>query len=268
VRADEAARLGEALAGLRTGLEALELRALELNGGFVSAVAGAVEGGRWANLRELRLLADESLFGVALRSSKYALRAKGVRKLMKAVKAVGGLGALRVLALRVEGEALGEVFEALGLGLFPALEELGLPCCGLGDEGVQGLLEALEGRGAQLRGLDLRGNGITARGAGALSQALQAGLLPSLRSLTLADNPLSSYGAHEIVTAVHARALWRLRTLDLGNTGIDSPALQSLLFALCRRHNCLGCETLRLGMGIDDWTLQTPEADTPEGRRC
>ena len=127
----------------------------------------------------------------------------------------------RVDLSRCELHALGA--SALAQAQAPALVELSLEGCPLGDAGLEALLGASWSQG--LEALRLDACGIGAPGAQALAEAAH---MERLRALSLRDNALGERSCRALARATH---LARLESLDLSDNPIGDEGLEALVEA-------------------------------------
>jgi uncharacterized protein (TIGR02996 family) len=129
------------------------------------------------------------------------------------------------------------------------LSELHLARCGLGGQGLEGLLG---GRSRQWRRLDLAGNGLERRD---LVRLVQAPVMGSLAVLDLAANPLGDNAASVLADSPDATGLVGLGLCDTGagDMGVtalaSSPHLTGLRSLDLRGHRCWG----RPDRNGEDW---------------
>ncbi|CAL5227399.1 g10354 [Coccomyxa viridis] len=120
----------------------------------------------------------------------------------------------RLHILRLDGNAAG-----LGAGkalqpLLGHVRELYVSSMGLGDEGIQSLVESLSTK-SSLRLLDISDNGIGPKGAASLAAALEK--LPGLAVLRLRGNCIGDEGAAALSSAMPGSGL---QELDVGHNEI------------------------------------------------
>jgi Ran GTPase-activating protein (RanGAP) involved in mRNA processing and transport len=108
-----------------------------------------------------------------------------------------------------------------------ALQQFDLSWCGLDDQGISVLANALAIRNASILELNLRNNEITSVGVHALVEAMK-----TLTKLSLAFNPVKSEGAAILADALGRNAMPSLKRLDLGWCGIDDDGVVALVSAL------------------------------------
>jgi Ran GTPase-activating protein (RanGAP) involved in mRNA processing and transport len=111
-----------------------------------------------------------------------------------------------------------------------ALQQLGLLRCGLDDQNVSTLANALAIRKAALLELDLRVNDITSVGVRALVDNVEA--VNTLIKLCLASNPIGSEGATILADALGRNVMPSLKRLNLCACRIEDDGCVALVSAL------------------------------------
>ena len=151
------------------------------------------------------------------------------------------------------GECLASDFSN---GACPRLSVLRLGWCLIGDRGARAIVRSLcSGGGAAaagrtLRVLDLRGNAVTALGAGTLGTALAAGGLPALRDLDLGSNALRDEGGRAVAHHLFAGlGTWpRLCRLDLSGNGMGDGGVEAIFKAVTAPGGCLSPAVERISV--------------------
>jgi Ran GTPase-activating protein (RanGAP) involved in mRNA processing and transport len=112
-----------------------------------------------------------------------------------------------------------------------ALQQLDLSACGLDDQGVSLLANALATRNGSMLELDLEGNEITSVGVRALvDDNVEA--VKTLVKLSLLYNPIRSEGATILADALGHNAMPSLKRLDLDRCGINDDGFVALVSAV------------------------------------
>jgi Ran GTPase-activating protein (RanGAP) involved in mRNA processing and transport len=111
------------------------------------------------------------------------------------------------------------------------LQQLGLRFCGLGDQGISVLANALAIRNASLLELDLGCNQITSAGVHALVDD-NVKAMKTLTKLCLSGNLIRSEGATILADALGRSAMPSLKQLDLDSCRIDDDGFVALVSVL------------------------------------
>jgi Ran GTPase-activating protein (RanGAP) involved in mRNA processing and transport len=125
--------------------------------------------------------------------------------------------------------AVRSIFE--GLRNNTALQQLDLHDCGLGDQGISILANALAVRNASILELDLRRNKITSVGVRVLVDD-NAEAVETLAKLYLAYNPVKNEGATILANALGRNDMPDLTRLYLQRCGIEDDGFVALVSAL------------------------------------
>jgi hypothetical protein len=112
-----------------------------------------------------------------------------------------------------------------------ALQQLDLRRCGLGDQGISILANALVARNASMVKLDLSWNKITSIGVRALVDD-NVEVVKTLTELCLTGNPIGSIGVTLLADALGRNAMPSLKQLDLNYCGIEDDGFVALVSAL------------------------------------
>jgi hypothetical protein len=121
------------------------------------------------------------------------------------------------------------IFE--GMRSNTALQQLDLRRCGLGDQGISILANALVARNASMVKLDLSWNKITSIGVRALVDD-NVEVVKTLTELCLTGNPIGSIGVTLLADALGRNAMPSLKQLDLNYCGIEDDGFVALVSAL------------------------------------
>jgi Ran GTPase-activating protein (RanGAP) involved in mRNA processing and transport len=111
------------------------------------------------------------------------------------------------------------------------LQKLDLDFCGLGDQGISILANALASRNTGILELHLRCNRITSAGLHTLLEN-DAEAVKTLIKLDLRFNPVNSEGATILADALGRNVMPSLRQLRLGRISIEDDGLVALVSAL------------------------------------
>jgi hypothetical protein len=111
-----------------------------------------------------------------------------------------------------------------------ALQQLYLRGCGLGDQGIAVLANALAIRKAAMLELDLRVNEITSVGVRSLVDNVEA--VKTLTKLYLTGNPIGSEGATVLADAFGRNVMPALKRLNLRRCDIEDDGFVALMSAL------------------------------------
>ena len=145
---------------------------------------------------------------------------------------------------------------ALGMvlrhGRMPQLRKLTLVACGIGDRGLEALLDVTGGTSLRLRTLVLSHNKLTPTAAG-LASAIATGVLPMLEELSLQGNPIQSQGATALVMPLRRLRAFKFEIGDCGIRGGDE--LVAHMVAGLREQGC-----------NDFWLLQRLQLHNPFGK--
>jgi Leucine-rich repeat (LRR) protein len=118
-----------------------------------------------------------------------------------------------------------------GLRSNTALQQLDLSYCGLGDQGISVLANALVTRNASILELDLRNNEITSLSVHALVED-NAEAVKTVTKLCLSGNLIRSEGATILADALGLNAMPSLKQLDLCACDIEDDGIVALVSAL------------------------------------
>jgi Ran GTPase-activating protein (RanGAP) involved in mRNA processing and transport len=110
------------------------------------------------------------------------------------------------------------------------LQQLNLPTCGLDDQGISFLANALAIRNARMLELNLNNNEITSVSVRALVDNVEA--VKTLTKLCLNFNPVKSEGAIILADALGRNAIPSLKRLDLGRCEIDDDGFLAMVSSL------------------------------------
>jgi Ran GTPase-activating protein (RanGAP) involved in mRNA processing and transport len=113
------------------------------------------------------------------------------------------------------------------------VQQLDLSGCGLDDQSISVLANALAIRNASILELDLHGNQITSVGIRALVDD-NVETMKTLTKLRLAYNPVGSEGATVLADALVRNAIPNLKDLDMFRCGIEDDGIVALVSALER----------------------------------
>jgi Ran GTPase-activating protein (RanGAP) involved in mRNA processing and transport len=151
-----------------------------------------------------------------------------LRELLRRNKSITSLCLCRI-TFGLNAAAARSIFE--GVRSNTALQQLDLRGCGLGDQGISILANALTLRNAGLLELHINHNQITSVGVRAL---LDNGVdaVKTLTKLCLAGNPIRSEGATILADALGRNAMPNLQRLNLHRCGIENNGCVALVSAL------------------------------------
>jgi Ran GTPase-activating protein (RanGAP) involved in mRNA processing and transport len=151
-----------------------------------------------------------------------------LRELLRRNESITSLCLCRI-TFGLNAAAARSIFE--GVRSNTALQQLDLRGCGLGDQGISILANALTLRNAGLLELHINHNQITSVGVRAL---LDNGVdaVKTLTKLCLAGNPIRSEGATILADALGRNAMPNLQRLNLHRCGIENNGCVALVSAL------------------------------------
>jgi Ran GTPase-activating protein (RanGAP) involved in mRNA processing and transport len=141
-----------------------------------------------------------------------------------------------ITSLHLAHNSFGEILAAVriiadGVRRNTALQQLDLSCCGLDDQGISVLANALASRNASILKLNLNGNEITSVGVRALvDENVEA--VKTLTLLYLSANPIKREGATILADSLGRNAMPSLKRLDLVCCQIGIDGFVALVSAL------------------------------------
>jgi Ran GTPase-activating protein (RanGAP) involved in mRNA processing and transport len=198
-------------------LESLDLASSDLKSAGLAEIAPALY--RNTSIKDL-VLADNGLDGIE--------SANVLRELIRRNKTVTRL----FICYNCFGESLAAVRSiADGVSRNRTLKLLDLSGCGLDDQGISVLANALASRNASILELNLSSNNFTSVGVRALvDDNIEA--VKILTKLCLSDNPIRREGATILADSLCRNAMPSLKQLDLFCCHIDNDGFVALVSAL------------------------------------